>query len=61
MHLLTVINDILDLSKIEANKMTVEQTKTPIVQIIHEVTSLMRPSLPWQRRCVRDGDHLAPS
>lgn len=42
-HLMTVINDILDLSKIEAGKMTVEKIETPLVQILHEVQSLIAP------------------
>ena len=42
-HLLTVINDLLDISKIEADKMTVEKISTPLVELLHEVTSLMRP------------------
>jgi CheY-like chemotaxis protein len=42
-HLLTVINDILDISKIEAGKMTVEAVETPIVSVLHEIESLMRP------------------
>ncbi len=42
-HLLTVINDILDLSKIEAGKLTVDRIGTSLVGVLHEVESLLRP------------------
>jgi len=42
-HLLTVINDILDVSKIEAGQMAVEAIRTSPSQIISEVLSLVRP------------------
>jgi len=41
-HLLTIINDILDLSKIEAGKLQIERIKVDLCQIVNEVVSLMR-------------------
>ena len=41
-HLLVILNDILDLSKIEAGRMLVEQVKCPLAGIIDDTLELMQ-------------------
>lgn len=47
-HLLTVINDILDMSKIEAGRMSVELIETDMVSIVHEIATLTGASARMQ-------------
>ncbi|MEM7627809.1 MAG: PAS domain-containing protein [Planctomycetota bacterium] len=41
-HLLTIINDILDMSKIEAGRMTLERISTDPVRLVEEAASMLR-------------------
>ncbi|QTF93740.1 ATP-binding protein [Halomonas sp. BM-2019] len=41
-HLLALINDVLDISKINANQLNVESVDVSLSQVLHEVASVMR-------------------
>lgn len=56
-HLLALVNDILDLSKIEAGRMKVEQLPTSVHTLIDDVAALMRPRAKHQGLWLRVEHH----
>ncbi|HSI50412.1 MAG TPA: response regulator [Ideonella sp.] len=58
-HLLQVINDVLDLSKIEAGRMTLEQREFALDEVVQRSVELVRPRADDKRlELVVDTDHL---
>ena len=58
-HLLSIINDILDLSKIEAGKLTLEQTDFALGQVLDQTASIIGESARAKSLTVKvDSDHV---
>ncbi len=58
-HLLSLINDILDLAKVEAGKLELTQDDFHLAAVLDNVASLIRPSANTRGLCVEvDGDSV---
>ena len=60
-HLLSIINDILDLSKIEAGKLCIEQTEFSLDRIVQGIADMVRErAAAKDLELIIDTDHLPP-
>ncbi len=44
-HLLSLINDVLDMSRIESGKMTLEETEVHLPELIHDLRTIIQPNI----------------
>jgi PAS domain S-box-containing protein len=57
-HLLQLINDILDLSKVEAGKMPLHPQVFSMPRVVEQICTVIRPLA--QRKCIQLSSNLAP-
>jgi two-component system, sensor histidine kinase and response regulator len=60
-HLLSILNDVLDLSKIEAGRLELEQTDFPVGSILDQVRSLIAEQARFKGLSVDIESELAPT
>ena len=58
-HLLALIDEVLDISRIEAGRLSLSLEPVPVAEVVQETVSLVRP-LAAERRVVLQVDHDAP-
>ncbi len=50
MHLMSLVNDVLDMSRIDSNRITLSEEDFVLADLIHDISVIVRPQAAWKNQ-----------